>query len=372
MSDLIRSTHRLLMRMYREEDALFSYAAREAGDGIVNDFDHPGTLRYTINCFAGLQAAVAGGRVDWPVRRHLDRFLSLHGGRVSDPADRGLLLLVLAGAGHARAATLHGQLSAMVADPHRLSVLNAQDVGWMLMGLTAHAAATDAADVRRDCERLFRFMDRRFLDKRTLLPRRSLGVWLRSFTTFGAIAYFLKALADYADAFSDAYADALFRESVAQVISLQGERGEWPWFINARRARVLDRYPVYSVHQDSMAMLFLLPALDRGVAGAAESIERSWRWLLGGNELGRPMLRASPFFIDRSIRRTEPPAVERALRYARAVRHSLTRSAGRPANPSRLTVLEECRSYHLGWILYVWSGRDDAPAVEGRDSGFGG
>jgi hypothetical protein len=363
MSELIRSTHQLLMRMYREEDALFSFSARQVGDGIVNDFDHPGTLRYTINSFAGLQAAAARGGIEWPVDAELERFLTIHGHRVSSPADQGLLLMVLATAGHDRAEALQRQVAALVSEPGRLAELDLQDLSWMLMGLTRYAAATGRPDDRAPCDRLFRFLDRRLLDKRTMIPRHSLGRWRGALTSFGGVAYFLRALADYADAFSDAYADAIFRESAGQVVSLQGRHGEWPWFMDARRCAVLDWYPVYSVHQDSMAMLFLFPLLDRQVPGAEDAIARSWAWLLGDNELGRPMLRADPFFIDRSIRRSQSPRLERALRYAGGAARYLTGTRGRPADPSRLTVLEECRSYHLGWILYTWSGRDD-PGLE--------
>ena len=41
-------------------------------------------------------------------------------------------------------------------------------------------------------------------------------------------------------------------------------------------------YPVYSVHQLAMAMLFVLPAID-SVEGVDEAIRRSWRWVMGGN-----------------------------------------------------------------------------------------
>ena len=49
---------------------------------------------------------------------------------------------------------------------------------------------------------------------------------------------------------------------------------------------IVDPYPVFSVHQDSMALLFLLPALDRGLPGTAEAISRSLAWCFGENELG--------------------------------------------------------------------------------------
>jgi len=70
-----------------------------------------------------------------------------------------------------------------------------------------------------------------------MVPRYSLSSWRAAFSAFGGIAYFLKAMSDYSLAFNDKYAGAVFSESVSQIISLQGPRGEWPWFINATRAR---------------------------------------------------------------------------------------------------------------------------------------
>ena len=60
--------------------------------------------------------------------------------------------------------------------------------------------------------------------------------------------------------------ETLFRYGARRVVSIQGTEGvamvcRRPY----RRSR--DLYPIYSVHQDSMAMLFLLPALDRGLPG---------------------------------------------------------------------------------------------------------
>jgi hypothetical protein len=110
------------------------------------------------------------------------------------------------------------------------------------------------------------------------------------------------------------------------------------------------------VHQDSMAMLFLHPALDRGVPGANEAITRSLAWVFGENELGRPMFVEEPFFAYRSIERAE--RAQRVRRYARSVWHRLSPHPATP-NARRVRLNDECRSYHLGWVLYVWSNRPE-------------
>jgi hypothetical protein len=136
--------------------------------------------------------------------------------------------------------------------------------------------------------------------------------------------------------------------------------------IGVSSAQPLDVYPVFSVHQDSMAMLFLLPAVDRGLAGASEAVERSLTWLTGVNELGVSMVVESPFIVHRSIERDERQAQLR--RYARTVWRAAARRPGTSADGRGVRVNPECRSYHLGWVLYVWSGREDAPDLRGLAS----
>jgi len=63
--------------------------------------------------------------------------------------------------------------------------------------------------------------------------------------------------------------------------------------------------------------------------------------------------------VYRSIERAE--RLPRARRYARTLARA---TAARPAGLVRndeLRVNRECRSYHLGWVLFAWAGREDAP-----------
>jgi hypothetical protein len=159
-----------------------------------------------------------------------------------------------------------------------------------------------------------------------------------------------------ASTFGDRRAEKLFRSGVAEALELQGPLGEWPWMIDVARARAFDRYPVFSVHQDSMAILFLRPALDTAIAGAASAIDRSVRWVHGENELGLRFYLEEPFFAYRAVERSE--SWTKARRYGRWL---AGRSAG-DVPASQLRVNRECRSYHLGWLLYAWRGWTDCAA----------
>ena len=57
----------------------------------------------------------------------------------------------------------------------------------------------------------------------------------------------------------------------------------------------------------------------------------------------------------RSIERRD--RLPRLARYGRVVSGMLVNRPARPAAPGSLRINPECRSYHLGWILYAWSSR---------------
>ena len=87
---------------------------------------------------------------------------------------------------------------------------------------------------------------------------------------------------------------------------------------------------------------------------AAPAIRSSFAWVLGRNELSAAMFQDDPFVAYRSIERAE--RLPRAKRYLRATARSLTGFEGDSPNGAGLRVNRECRSYHLGWILYAWAG----------------
>jgi len=358
MSKLIQASFSLLQKMYDPNRCLFSHKTDMDGATYTSDFSYPRSLRYTINVLAGLQRAQEHHHVRWDVCGELDRFLNLHGQHITNAGDKGLLLYVAAHGRSERQFRIFTEVRDLVDQPARLRALNLQEVSWMLSGLTEYAAVSQRSEAVTAAEDLFQFMDRYFLNKDTLLPYHDLSLWRRPFTGFGGIVYFLKALAEYAAAFNNKYAEVIFKEGVAKMLEFQGPRGEWPWFYNVFDSKVVDWYPIFSVHQDSMATLFLLPALDLGVAGAAQAIEKSYRWLFGNNQLGEPMMVSSPdFFIYRCIHRRG--ALERPKRFGRGALLSVIRkSAGFAAN-RQLEVVKHGRSYHPGWILFAWSPRKD-------------
>ena len=333
-----------LPRAWDDERGLYSFSATLGPDGeLRQDWSHEQTVRYTINSLLGLHAA--RGAEAMPL---IEAFAARHAADISNPADLGLLAVLAAECGDdVRAASALGGIELSAALP---SVrLNMQDLGWMLWGACActRAGIDGAEPVARG---LLDRMLGEFVHPHTGLPVHSLRPYRRNVVSFGSLVYFLRALHEAGRTLADARAVIRFRQGVERAIALQGPQGEWPWMIDVARGRAFDRYPVFGVHQDSMSMLFLLPAAAAGVAGASTAVERSLRWVYGENELGMPMIVDEPFFVAyRAIERDE--RATKARRYARWV----SRSEASAAPSGSLRVNRECRSYHLGWILYAWS-----------------
>jgi hypothetical protein len=346
---LVRGSVENLRATWDEARGLFPYSARLAGGRIVPDYEHPAAVRYTVNSLLGLVRAARAG-VGPGLDEVAAQVATFDRRRpvLASSADRGLDLVLSSELGdHERGERLVASLGSAPADRSLVQ----QDVAWAAWG----AAAATRAGVR-GAEPLARALAARLLASSSPagLPYHGRRLYRRRLVSFGALVYYLRALAEVAAALDVERCRARFDTGLDRALALQGPEGEWPWLLDAGSGRVLDRYPLFAVHQDSMAMLFLLPALDQG-RDVGEPVSRSLAWALGRNELGAAMYVDQPlFFAYRSLERTE--TAPRLRRYARASARLLAGDrlpAGRPS----LRVNEECRSYHLGWILFAWSDR---------------
>lgn len=351
-----------LSHAYDARRAVFACASRIGRRGEVsNDFAMPLSLRYTINAYLGLSEAERhGGEIEWlgPVRPRVGEFASAYETAIVNCGDRGLLLTLLAATERTHPAverTLQ-RLERVVARRDAAQRLNIQELAWMLWGATSWASEPRAQAL---AQQIFDLIRGSFVHRGSGMPKHSTARYRAHAVSFGGIVYFLRALHEYGEAFDSAEARQLFSACVDRVLAIQRADGAWPWMIDVRSATPIDVYPIFSVHQDSMAMLFLFPAEHYRVAGVRPAIERSLQWNLGHNELETPMLRHEPYaWFYRSIERTE-----RWPRVRRYLRGFGPRASLRPTDSPRVRLNRECRSYHPGWILYAWSGRADMPRL---------
>src|SRR4029077_12931545 len=139
-----------------------------------------------------------------------------------------------------------------------------------------------------------------------------------------------------------------------------GPLGQWWWLYSPSTATVLEGYPVYSVHQDGMAFMGLVPVEQLGEGSYREALALGLDWLDQRNELSLALVEEEPPFICRNIQRVGSDA-DAAFGISRGNLARAVARSWRPGSvsdqtevaPEQLEPLRECRSYHLGWLLYA-------------------
>ncbi|HWA03392.1 MAG TPA: glycosyltransferase [Rhizomicrobium sp.] len=232
----------------------------------------------------------------------------------------------------------------------------AQDLGMILAGVTAQSKS-DPKQWGRFADELFRFLVERYQCRSGLFFNNVLH-FRRRFTSFATHTYLTLACYIYGEASGRQDAIELANACARKLIALQGPNGEWPWFFDTMRGMAVDFYEVYSVHQYGMAPAFLEYAERHGVTEAREAIRRSVRWVLGDNQLQRPMLVPELGLTIRSqCRKGELDT--KFFRMFRSMPSLIAPRAAVLTDPSNIQLRLECRSYELGWILWSFGQRDD-------------
>jgi len=174
--------------------------------------------------------------------------------------------------------------------------------------------------------------------------------------TFADQVYPIYALTRFAQAFGDAEALQSALECGEAICRLQGPLGQWWWHYDSRTGRVASQYPVYSVHQDAMAPLALLPLGDVASRDFTPEILKGLAWIAGSNEQGIDLRDSSKNLVWRCLFQDKP----------RAYANELLNLAGLPSSAEGLHIRYECRPYHLGWALYAFAGHPISLAGTGR------
>lgn len=362
MDELARLSRLLLLSMADEPSALFPQKALLTSSGIRRVGTNP---LYSAISAIGLQLDVPsdGSTAGVPVDRTLDALCSLTFGKPSSPGLLGATIWALAVARDHRTSPLLEILERRFVARTSSSV----DIGLVLAGL---AAAFEAFPRLRDTiarsaaapidELLHRFSDRAQLfggSSWALRPRRLLH-W--NMTSFASQVYSIHGLVQYARATETAPPQQILR-AADRLIETQGPLGQWWWIYSLRTGAVVERYPVYSVHQDAMAFMALAPLQNLGLGSYDDELARGLVWVFGANELRAPLVDFDRTFISRSIQRhggdadgiwgMSPSQRRAAMLGSWGIRTSNSRAT----KASELEILEEARPYHLGWVLYARS-----------------
>ncbi len=345
-----------LGRMYRSDRGLFAFRLRGPSDRELLEGE---SRRYTAIALIGLSTqdeatgrGVLGGESACDVCRRL-----LDG--VSDSENLGDVALVLWAA-----LALHIDEAGRACD--RMRVLQPCDgshptveLAWALTSLAVDAGFGETEErLRHDIAEMllssFVSASEMFSHWPTGANR---GSWRSHVSCFADLVYPIQALAHHYMCTSDQRAIAIAQRCATRLCSLQGASGQWWWHYDVRTGQVIERYPVYAVHQDAMAPMALLALNEAGGGGFDSAIERGFRWLNDPPELAGSLIDHACGVIWRKVARREPGKVSRGVQALASRVHPRLRVPGLGAvlRPGRIDY--ECRPYHLGWLLYALSDR---------------
>ncbi len=355
-----------LQRMYMASDHVFSASYRLTGGRMVHLRDRVLEYKYTMNSLMGLRRAEAGGlRVFIDTEADFHRVASQVAGDVASP--ESIAATVWAGGCLATGipSTAMSQFKAVFFShlaPTTPTKVTAQAVAWAIAACSLRGEEyLDRALV------LAEVAASHYIHQGTALVRHVPLGMRRDWASFAASCYMAYALLSLARVTGSQRARDLGIRTARALVQLQGPQGQWGWFYHIPTGRLVDYYPVYSVHQHSMAPFFLLEAIDQGYPEFREPLLSGFRWVLGGNELGVSMVAGEQRIIWRSaVRRQALPKLSRS---ARAAGVALLGGSRRPMTSGRgLLINHECRSYELAWGLWAFGGRSDFSEILDHES----
>jgi len=343
---------RSLRLMYDAESGLFCHRVKSTQSGVVREGVSD---RYTLITLAGLvRAKAAGLGCPMDISAILGPFLH-EKKRITNLGDLGLLCWV----------------SALVSEKHLESFLHTYDLqeaiqsysgvdedrtmelAWFLAGIS-HAAesalqlrgplqapATESYELLRLNQGPHGIFGHRS-------RWRSLGGVVRGHIgSFADQVYPIYAMVQFSRVYQIEEASQAALKCARAICRMQGPEGQWWWHYNSVSGKVVEHYPVFSVHQDGMAPMALTALQNACGTDFRGPIEKGLGWIYGANELQQDLTDESENLIWRCV----------GQRRFDVYRGYLSAALGRNRGIARdLQVLYECRPYHLGWLLYAFAG----------------
>ncbi|MEU9887124.1 hypothetical protein [Sphaerisporangium sp. NPDC051011] len=138
------------------------------------------------------------------------------------------------------------------------------------------------------------------------------------------------------------------------ICAAQGEHGQWWWHYDARTGGVVEGYPVYSVHQLSMAPMALLDLADAGGTSYMKEIALGLHWMTSRPEIDDELIIEELDLTWRKAARDDPKKIVRGVRAVATAINQGSRLGVLDRIYPPLAVDRECRPYELGWLLYAW------------------
>ena len=101
-----------------------------------------------------------------------------------------------------------------------------------------------------------------------------------------------------------------------RLAALQGDQGQWWWHYDWGKGAVVERYPVYSVHQHGLAPMALLELWEAGGPDHRAAVAHGLGWLVRHPETAADLIADEVGVVWRKVGRREPSKLVRKARSA--------------------------------------------------------
>lgn len=344
----IRSLH----RMYLPDRRTFAFCLRKTPEGIVQEGV---SRRYTATVLIGLAtepASSAAEALHSQSPAEVWNALADDLDAMEDLGEAALTLWAGRAIGHPdvdRAIRRVRQMSPQTGDYPNVEVC------WALSGLSIQSPCPTDLDL---ADAIASRLLGSFHHDTGLFPHWPGGAkapWGREhIACFADLVYPIQAMSHYHRSTGDAKAIQAAVRCAETMCRLQAPDGQWWWHYDVRTGQVVEGYPVYSVHQDSMAPMALHALRQACGRGFSQSIRLGLAWLDHAAEIDGSLLDRENDLIWRKVARKEPGKLSRKLHAAASRVHPSLRAPLIPSvfRPGQIDY--ETRPYHMGWILHAW------------------
>ena len=356
VSDIVRKLRSIaidsLGRMYRPEQQLFAFRLGKNGNSEVLEGV---SRRYTATALIGLAGEtqpiakeVLGGHNREDV---CDRLIQ----DIEKSQELGSIALTTWAARTLRHSRAHEAVAKLRKMDPASGKYSTVELSWALTALAIEGAKTTDMTL---AERIADTLMGSFKQESGLFRRGPTGIGLSALrahvSCFADIVYPIQALSYYHLATGSTKVIEAAIHCAERMCQLQGPEGQWWWHYDTRTGRIVERYPVYAVHQDSMAPMALLVLTKAGGRDYSESIEKGLRWLFNPPEISGALMDTERNIIWRKLARREPLKLVRGLQATASRFHSGFRVPAMDIIFPPSSVDYESRPYHMGWILHTW------------------
>lgn len=354
ISQLVELAARGLPQMLDPEKHLFCYTLRQRDGQLVREGVSP---RYTMMTLLGLHRyEEAGAKSPINIRAIFER-LTANVRWIDNIGDLGLLLWTCAVVCPERFPEICSTVDAQGALQrfNDAKQCRTMELSWYLTGLSC-GLNTGLSSVQALSEQAWTTfsMLKANQGKKGLFGHQSRSRTITGFVrgrigSFADQVYPIYAFSQFAKFAHKGEPLQRARGCAETICEYQGANGEWWWHYDAGTGRVVETYPVYSVHQDGMAPMALFALSELVDMDFTHPIQKGLAWVDGHNDLNLD-LRSEPanvvwrnFFLPETNR------------FLRQLLGSVMRPSATPVH--KLKVNFECRPYELGWLLYALAGR---------------